>query len=194
MSVKVFVHENVPDRDAFIAGLKPEISVLDFSVSKVDAIRVGFVWENSYAVKQIPFGGNLSESMTYFTQDLIDFFALNPSVSVDLITCSIGANEEFVKEVNRLKIIFPSITFEYSMDETGFGKGNWILESSGLDIKPIYFTEAINDWKHVLLSYILNTVNFTSGSITTRDMAYDGSNTCVAITLGPAKIFTSSNN
>ena len=158
MATKVFVHENVPDRSLFLDGLRSDVSVLEFDAIAVDAMRVGFVWENSRIMRTIPFGSNVHPEFTWFSQEIIDFFHLNSSLTIDLITCNLGENVEFLEELERIKILFPLIVFHYSLDETGNREGNWIMESSGLDIKPIYFTEGIDEWKHTLMLSFANII------------------------------------
>ena len=139
MAIKMFVHQNVPERELFLNGLRSDVSVLPFDVTAINAERIGFVWENSIIMRSIPFGTTIHPDFTWFSQELVDFFSLNSHSAIDLITCNLGDKDSFVEEIDRIKILFPQMKFEYSIDETGNKEGNWIMESSWMDIKPIVF-------------------------------------------------------
>ena len=89
MSSVIIVHDNVPDRDLFLAGIRPDVPVIDFTVSACNASRIGFVWENSKIIHTIPFGSTVHPDFTWFSQELIDLFSLNSSYNIDLITCKL---------------------------------------------------------------------------------------------------------
>ena len=154
MSSAIIIHNNIPERDLFLAGISPDVPVIEFTNTACNAVRIGFVWENSKILQTIPFGTTVHPDFTWFSQELIDFFSLNSNSTIDLITCNLGDNTTFVQEVGKIEILFPQIKFEYSLDETGPTNGNWIMESSGVDIKPFFFTEEIVQWKNNL--YYLN--------------------------------------
>jgi hypothetical protein len=103
----------------------------------------------------MPWGNTQYMGSKLFTQEFVDFVSLNPGIIIDLISCSLS-NPLFIQELNNIKKLYPSVTIEYSLDQTGFNPGNWILESSGVDIKPIYFTDKIDEWKHTLWYYPYN--------------------------------------
>jgi alpha-tubulin suppressor-like RCC1 family protein len=152
MSTWLFVDTNIPDYQIFIDGIKPEIKIEEFVPVNISATRVGFVWENSNHL--IPWGTKSYLNSRYFTQEFVDFISLNPNIIVDLITCSLSS-ADFISDVNKLKELYPGVTIEYSLDQTGSFPGNWILESNQIDIKQIYFTSKIDEWNHTLL-YIPN--------------------------------------
>lgn len=151
MSTIAIVHENVPGRSTLIDALKPDVTVSEFSASACsNATRIGLIWENSSRLQTIPFGSTVHPNFTWFSQELVDLFSLNFSATVDFITCNLGIVSSFLTELAEIEILFPQIVFEYSLDETGTMEGNWIMESSNTDIKPIYFTEEIDEWRFIL--------------------------------------------
>lgn len=144
----LFIHPNIPEYDTFVSGIKNDVLIIEFNVSTIDNTdRIGFVWENSYVLQKIPFGSTVHPLYTWFSQELLDFFSLNNTQTIDFITCNLGENTSFIEELTQIKLLFPFITFEYSIDLTGQFSGNWILESSNIDIKPIYFTDYIDNWQ-----------------------------------------------
>jgi hypothetical protein len=125
---------------------------IDFTSSNINASRVGFVWENNMRI--MPFGKTPYMGSRWFTQEFVNFIELNPNIIIDLITCNLSS-VDFIEDLNRIRLLYPNVTIEYSLDETGNLPGNWILESTGIDIKQIYFITKIDSWRHTLyyLSY-----------------------------------------
>jgi hypothetical protein len=148
MTIKIIIDRNIPEYDKFISGLKGDIEIIEFTCTNINASRVGFVWENS--MKLMPFGETSYMGSRWFTQEFVNFIELNPTIIIDLITCNLSS-VDFIEELNRIRLLYPNVTIEYSLDQTGSLPGNWILESSGIDIKGIYFTEKIDNWRHTLL-------------------------------------------
>jgi alpha-tubulin suppressor-like RCC1 family protein len=131
--------------------------------------RIGFAWENSYSY--IPFGYTLyiydNHKYQYFSKELVEFLMeynkLNVPITVDLITCSL-TDPIFIDEVNRLKQILENIIIEYSFNSTGSVIcSDWIMESSGVNIKNMYFNRLIDLYKFNLGS------NYAFNSMITRD-------------------------
>ena len=121
---------------------------MEFTCKKMDVSRVGLVWENT--MRLMPFGETRYKGSRWLTQEFVNLIELNPGIIIDLITCNLSS-DDFIEEINGLKKLYPNVTIEYSLDETGILPGNWILESSGVDIKGIYFTEKIDNWRHTLV-------------------------------------------
>ena len=152
MSVKIIIDKNIPDYSIFTDSLKSDVEIIDFFKSdvKINAIRVGFVWKNN--IKIMPWGTTTYNNSKWFTQEFVDFIACNSTISIDLITCNLNS-DDFIDELTQIKQLFPNVTIEYSIDQTGSFPGNWILESNNTDIKSIYFTDKIDSWTHTLLYY-----------------------------------------
>jgi hypothetical protein len=70
---------------------------------------------------------------------------------VDLITCSLNS-EQFVDEIAGLKVSYPNIQINYSVNLTGnpSSGGDWVMESNGENIKDIYFNSGIDQFVSVL--------------------------------------------
>jgi len=155
MTIKIIIDRNIPEYDKFISGLKSDLEIIEFTCTNINASRVGFVWENS--MKLMPFGETSYMGSRWFTQEFVNFIEMNPNIKIDLITCNLSS-VDFIEELNRIRLLYPNVTIEYSLDQTGFIPGNWILESSGIDIKGIYFTEKIDNWRHTLLYLPFNPI------------------------------------
>ena len=82
-----------------------------------------------------------------FRNMLTEVKKINPNIIFDLLTCNVNDNN-FINELFRLTNNYGFI-FRYSTNEKGYG-GDWIQESHNISIKDIYFTDNINNWKHVL--------------------------------------------
>ena len=163
MSVLVFIDSKIPDYQVFADGLKVHIGDFSNQISDPTVIRVGFVWENTS--NRIPFGStpytfdnlfdikNNKVISKYFTLELINYLKLYKiNIPVDLITCSLKS-DQLVKELVELKNIIPKIKFNYSLNLTGNNpRGDWIMESSGENIYPVYFNNLIDKYKHTLLN------------------------------------------
>ncbi len=207
MSTLIFISSNIIEYEKFKNSVKVLIGEDFIYDSNVN--RIGFVWENNKCL--MPFGVTPSKLNThYFTQEFIDYLQQYTNViTVDLITCSLDS-PNFNKDLDTIKNILPNVIFNYSVNLTGNRpQGDWIMESSGEDIKDIYFNDDINNYNHVFIlpssetlgpnfSYNLTNnvrtftldTNFTTDTWTTIDITHssatdqviiDGNNKTVTI-------------
>jgi hypothetical protein len=81
------------------------------------------------------------------------------NTQIDIISCNMNSNG-FINEVNKLNTKY-NINIDYSLDKTGnYNSGDdWIMESSGKNIKYDYFTDNINQWNYVLDPPIIDNTN-----------------------------------
>lgn len=166
----VLVHQNVPDADVIIDALKGDcVSLRDFSTEErltdraltaVDGTieRIAFVWSNPGSYR-IPFASSAECADNVFCdgfkadiKQMVDKAAA--SVTVDLVSCNLtpaDVEAEISALEAELSVGGKTVTFEYSIDQTGNGpQGNWIMESNGVDIEPVYFTEEIQQYAWIL--------------------------------------------
>ena len=99
-----------------------------------------------------------------------------------MITCSL-VSPVFLYNLEQIQKQLPNVTFNYSINLTGNEpEGDWIMESSGENIKPIYFNDTINNYSKVLALPISNTLgpNFTYSN-PSPDVLYYTLNTAFTI-------------
>ncbi len=157
MSTIIFIGSNIPEIDLFKNSLNVEYydfnlrNLIDFSL----ITRIGFIWENNF--QMFPFGTtnytlSNGKNSLYFSKELIDFFKfINKQIQIDFITCGLST-KDFKDELKLIQQEIYDINFDYSVNLTGSDPyGDWIMESSGTNIKNIYFNENIEKWKHTLL-------------------------------------------
>jgi alpha-tubulin suppressor-like RCC1 family protein len=93
--------------------------------------------------------------------NLITFFNTLKSVYgvsiIDLISCSLYSNPDWISAIQTLETKV-GINFRASSNATGNLKsgGDWIQESDGVDIRDIYFTDAITEFVNLLYIYKIN--------------------------------------
>lgn len=152
MSTILFLNKNIPDLETLSSSVAVK-SYLDFEYTNIDFTdvnRIGFIWQNTGGL--IPFGSTQS-SYSYFTQEFLYFLELvntKPTI-VDLITCSFK-HDNFITELQQILALYTNVTINYSINNTGneaYG-ADWIMESSGENIKPIYFNDNIVNYKYTL--------------------------------------------
>ena len=122
-------------------------------------------------------------------RDLITWCATTSEISAtyfDMMACALYSNPDWKYIIDTLEkqinIDGSNITIRASTDNTGSATlgGDWYLEShTGVNLKEVYFTEAIEEYKGVLFLYIFNvrdypTKSVASGSVVTWGM--DGGN------------------
>ncbi len=156
MSIIAFINSSTPQIDI----IKNSLIVPWYNFSNVKSIdlsevgRIGFIWENNN--QMFPFGstGYLlpnGKFSCFFSQELIDFFkTITIPTEIDLITCELSS-QNFKDELELILQEIPQIKFNYSLNLTGNPPyGDWILESSGINIKSIYFNSYIDNFTSVL--------------------------------------------
>ena len=164
MSILIFIDSNIPDYQVFADSVKVPIGDFSLNTFNSNINRIGFVWENNK--RQIPFGSvpyeyeqtsemlpdqPINNTTYYFTKEFVDYLAqFTDPITVDLITCSL-VTPVFTSNLEQIKKLLPNVTFNYSVNLTGNApQGDWIMESSGEDIKSIYFNDIIYTYSHVL--------------------------------------------
>ena len=152
MNTILFIDKNVSKLEVLINSIKVQY-YLNFEFQNIDYTnisRFGFLWQNSYGL--MPFGLTQT-NYKYFTDEFLEFLNLvaTKPIIVDLITCDFK-EELFVNEVASICAMFPNLTLNYSIDQTGNNDLNsdWIMESSGEDIEPIYFNSNISNYDVIL--------------------------------------------
>jgi hypothetical protein len=72
--------------------------------------------------------------------------------TLDLMACALYSNPDWKYVIDELRSR-TSLNIRASLDDTGSSLtgGNWILETHDINLKEVYFTEAIDDWMHQLL-------------------------------------------
>lgn len=89
----------------------------------------------------------------YFNDKFIDFLytvkTKSPNAIIDLLTCNLN-KKQFIDEVTSV-MNETGVKIRYSINNKGNLDGaDWIQESDNIDIKPVYFNDNINNWKHIL--------------------------------------------
>jgi len=115
-------------------------------------------------------------------RDLITWCSTTPGIEseyFDMMACALYANSDWKYIIDTLKVQ-TGVTVRASTDDTGAARlgGDWFLEShTGVNLKTVYFTEAIEEYRGVLLMLIsysiysnnqsYNVKGYASGSVVT---------------------------
>ncbi len=105
-------------------------------------------------------------------QDLVQWIVdKTRCVSLDLFTCNIMTDPKWRKTIQMIQTTFPQIALGASDDVTGnmSAKGDWIEETNNVNLKEIYLTDAIKDYKG------------TFGFDSSHSIIMDGSGGCYAM-------------
>ncbi len=140
----IFIDRNIPEFDKFKKYINVDIK--DDLIFYPNISRIGFIWHSQNNI--IPFGTSKYLNSKFLTEEFIHFLSnYKNELVIDLISCSL---EYLYDDIETIKNIFPNIRINYSNSLVGNEpKGNWILESSGEDIKNIYFNNSISEYKYV---------------------------------------------
>jgi hypothetical protein len=117
-----------------------------------------------------------------FIQLLTDLLNNNHTlVEIDLISCDFN-KQLFIDLVEYIYNKY-GIKINYSLDKTGNynNGGNWILESSNENIKDIYFTNKIDDWKNVLDRTIISNTNINIFFDPPNSLIFDDNNLLISL-------------
>ncbi len=70
-------------------------------------------------------------------------------IALDLFTCNIMKDPKWKKTIQMIQTTFPQIALGASDDVTGNNKsgGDWIAETGGTDLKAVYLTDAITQYR-----------------------------------------------
>jgi alpha-tubulin suppressor-like RCC1 family protein len=177
MSVLLLIDVATPQYEAIRDAAKPNVTTVLFD-SRTDSLSgvlgkipagsyatAGLVQEGSeflpaYRIVQQQAAGTVAgvkeaDPTLSSWSELIQFFtALKTQFGVqayDFISCMMLSNPEFAWVLSELQTRV-DVDFRASSDMTGnlVAGGNWMQESDGVDIKDIYFTEAIAAYTRVL--------------------------------------------
>ena len=173
-NIHVVLHSNIPEKSAFESSLHAEIGKTDYENTTAqyeivkgltDVSYVAFVWESGSGVYSEDLYSGVTSTNDYgfvhFSNAFVDLVkeltAANPGLVVDLLSCNLN-EPTFIQEVERIANE-EGVVMRYSLNQTGDpdADGDWVLESSGDDVKDLYFTDAIDDWDNVLASNISTT-------------------------------------
>jgi len=118
-------------------------------------------------------------------RELIVWCKNNANVSAryfDMMACALYANKDWKYIIDTLEIQ-TGVTIRASTDDTGAASlgGDWFLEShAGVNLKTVYFTEAIEEYRGLLLmiiphtSRIYSTRSFAPGNIVAWGSSLEG--------------------
>jgi uncharacterized protein YjbI with pentapeptide repeats len=137
-------------------------------------------------------------------RDLITWCRTTPNIRgeyFDMMACALYSNPDWKYIIDTLEIQ-TGVTIRASTDNTGSATlgGNWFLEShTGVNLKTVYFTEAIEEYRGILYVYPYNirqysTKGFTTGEIITWGNSTGGGNSSsVNITSGVIAVYSTPN-
>ena len=129
-----------------------------------------------FAHYQAPETHSITPDVTYnLASDkdaLVNFWNKFDTSTVDCLGCSTLKNEVWKNTLKHLGEK-TSKQFRASDDNTGNLKagGDWVLESDGVNVKDLYFTEEINKWMGLLASLDDLLWTTTNGKVTITDCA-----------------------
>jgi alpha-tubulin suppressor-like RCC1 family protein len=153
-SIYGLVHTNIPDRDLLVSSLKVDNSIKDLFSSNGDIDA--FVNTLGTKYKQIGFiFDNTSNTIPFFDETAFgpkfEYFVTKSKIKgvviFDIIACNFtsGDIEARVHELEK-KL---GVDIRYSVDRTS-SLTNWVMESDDVDLRPIYFTDTIDTYTHML--------------------------------------------
>lgn len=167
----LFINSKIQDIDIFINGINNDVDyyIVESSYNFEyynnilndynDIEYIGFVY-HYYGYSDIPFcnidkyddyllyNGLIFESFIKLIEKLKE---INNNIIIDLLTCNLK-NKYFTDQLELIENKY-NITIRYSNTNIGYLNG-WILESHDVDIKYLYFTDTIDEWKYILTTQI----------------------------------------
>ena len=133
-------------------------------IMNIDASANVDVSENSFEVtfiinpnKEVTIHKRIEPKYNFISDKVVSLIeTLNNKIKeqliVDILTCNLN-DTEIVEEIAVIQSDL-NINIQYSVDQTGNNpQGNWVLESDNVNVKDVYFTEGIDEWSGVLLSF-----------------------------------------
>ena len=104
--------------------------------------------------------------------------------TLDLMACALYTDINWKYVIDELQTRL-EINIRASLDNTGAALmgGNWILETDHANLKDVYFTDAIDEWKY-LLATVTDTRFFTMQFNNSMYLTYPGSSTAVNVGTG----------
>lgn len=191
MTILAVVDKNIPDLATFKSGFRHDIEIIDGpelryrtkfnEISSKTYSRIALCWnkvgneivpliysfgdrpdpDRKLRIKPYEKGEYFSNRMKQFLNNLKN---QNSDLVVDLICCDLNS-QSFIDYITNFTTE-TGIRVNYSVDKTGNPNagGDWIMESSGENIKDIYFDDEINNYHYVLAA---NTITVTGANTTT---------------------------
>jgi len=167
MSNLLIIDSSIKDIDVFIGDINSNTNYIIYEnwMNLMDYINVnveniGFVY-HYIGYQRFPFLRNKEEMQNstnstleelisgVFKFEFLDFIEkvklVNQNVTIDLLTCNVFSNN-IQSDINTIKTNY-EINIRYSTDEMGIL--SWIQESDNVNIKGIYFKDAMS-WGNVL--------------------------------------------
>ena len=165
---QLFVNTGIPGLSVVQSSILPDVDAVYVESEAVSfaglynaAIdRIGLMYHNMYPY--IPFGtarytteiDGASYTFAFFRQELVDYIALYDSNSIalnlDILTCDMN-DSIFIDEVSKLQTLYPNVSINYSLNQTGGVIGaDWIMESNSTSVRDIYFNSGIADYTYTL--------------------------------------------
>ena len=148
----LIIHKNTPIYNNLDElTIKDDVKIIKLSDSLIsvfpeytsDLLRIGFMWDNVFCY--IPFSTDeLIDTSIWFQPSFCSYIKLlseqsDKTIYIDLITCNLNTTT-FLNEVDQLKVLYPNIVIEYSLNQTGnIVNSDFIMESNNISIKDIYF-------------------------------------------------------
>ena len=122
-------------------------------------------------------------------RDLITWCHTTPDIETgyfDMMACALYSNVDWKYIIETLSAQ-TGVTIRASTDDTGAASlgGDWFLEShTGVNLKTVYFTEAIEEYRGVLYSYPFNIREYPTKGFATGSVVAWGSSTYGGTTPG----------
>ena len=157
----LIIHPSVERQDVLEKSLNADTTIFSNEYNVIHSIRkniqhIGFIYHNNVS-SHFPFFNNKTSGhqTSFFSKEFHDFLSIVVQISskpviIDLITCNID-DTDIIQEIHQLMNLY-KIPIRYSLDQTGnsFVGGDWIMESHMVNIREIYFTDKIKEWRVLL--------------------------------------------
>ena len=196
MSALLIVDTQVRNYDTIVAAAKPTTTVVTFDsknntltdiVNQVKQLSeqvfetVGLVKDGTdimseYRIVEKQQGCDVTKhdfaSWAPVIEFLKDLQATTGMKNFDFVSCLLYSNTGFAYAMDAMCKTL-GVTLRASKDHTGNKEngGNWIQESANVDIRDVYFTDAIDEFKGLLYSFVNYGTN-TRNMVTPANPAY----------------------
>jgi hypothetical protein len=175
----VLTHSSVDDESLLLLSLKTDCLVrkeaeysdsasLLASLESLNNIsHLAFLYKSDGNCDLPFFVSSPVSEYAFFSQEIVNLIHQlkieNASLVVDILSCNLNT-PEFAESVNKIEAAL-NIDIRYSLDQTGNSpNGNWVMESDNVDIRDVYFTDAIAVWSGVL-DFTLQSITVAGGLV-----------------------------
>ena len=154
------IHPSIERKDILENSLNSDTTIIYSEYNLIHSIRkntqhIGFIYHNNIS-SHFPFFNNnqIGNRISFFSKEFHTFLSMVTQITsriiIDIITCNID-DVNIIQEIHQIINIY-KIQIRYSLDQTGnnFLGGNWIMESHLVNIRDIYFTDKIKEWRVIL--------------------------------------------